>query len=223
LVCPRAALAENATQLTSIMVQTVERPAALSGVLRDRRLNAVCIGPGYGTGPAVKEAVSTILRARRGSVLDADALTGFADAPEALFARLHGECVLTPHDGEFSRLFGRPPPGGTERERAVQEAARQAGCTVLLKGPDTILADPSGAVTVISARGDAAAPWLATAGSGDVLAGLICGLLARGFSPGQAAQTGAYLHGCAGRHLGAGLISEDLPEALPAVFAELGV
>ena len=165
-------------------------------------------------------------------VLDADALTAFAEDPNALFAMLHENCVLTPHDGEFARLF--PDIAGKLREEvtrgpayskldATREAAERAGCTVLFKGPDTVIATPDGTARINSAHYDRAAPWLATAGSGDVLAGFITGLLARGFGTLDAAATAAWLHVECARAFGPGLIAEDLPEELPRVFRSLGL
>jgi NAD(P)H-hydrate repair Nnr-like enzyme with NAD(P)H-hydrate dehydratase domain len=163
-------------------------------------------------------------------LLDADALTAFEDAPEALFAMLHARCVLTPHAGEFSRLFpdiaaklNAMPTRGPAYSKldATREAAKRAGCVVLYKGPDTVIADPQGRCTVQSSEYERMAPWLATAGSGDVLAGFITGLLARGFAPMQAAETGAWLHVECARSFGPGLIAEDLPEELPKVLRAL--
>ena len=169
-------------------------------------------------------------RGARRVVLDADALTLIArDA--TLFAALHGACVLTPHAGEFARLFpdiaeklSAPAIKGPAFSKvdATREAAKRAGCVVLFKGPDTVIADPSGRSAINSAHYDRASPWLATAGSGDVLAGFITGLLARGVSPFDAACTGAWLHVECARSFGPGLIAEDLPEELPKVFRELG-
>ena len=167
--------------------------------------------------------------AARPMVLDADALTLISRDP-ALFAALHQNCILTPHAGEFARLFpdiaaklAAPASKGPAYSKvdATREAAARAGCVVLYKGPDTVIADPSGRCAVNSAHYDRAAPWLATAGSGDVLAGFITGLLARGFSPFDAACTGAWLHVEAARSFGPGLIAEDLPEELPKVFRAL--
>jgi hydroxyethylthiazole kinase-like uncharacterized protein yjeF len=169
--------------------------------------------------------------ARRPLVLDADALTILAREPH-LFAALHEGCVLTPHAGEFARLFpdiaaklAEPATKGPAYSKvdATRAAAARAGCTVLYKGPDTVIADPSGRCSINSAHYDRAAPWLATAGSGDVLAGFIAGLLARGFAPVQAAETAAWLHVECARKFGPGLIAEDLPEQLPAVFRDLGL
>ena len=164
-------------------------------------------------------------------VLDADALTILSQRPD-LFAKLHGCCILTPHAGEFARLFpdiaeklaaaGTKGPAYSKVD-ATQEAAARAGCVVLFKGPDTVISDPSGRCSVNAAVYDRSAPWLATAGSGDVLAGFITGLLARGFSPFYAACAGAWLHVDCARSFGPGLIAEDLPEELPKVFRSLGM
>ncbi|RGP37989.1 NAD(P)H-hydrate epimerase [Pseudotabrizicola alkalilacus] len=164
-------------------------------------------------------------------VLDADALTLIA-GDVALFGALHAACVLTPHAGEFARLFpdiaaklAAPATTGPAYSRvdAARAAAARAGCVVLLKGPDTVIAAPDGRCAVNAAVYDRAAPWLATAGAGDVLAGVICGLLARGFEAFDAACTGAWLHVECARSFGPGLIAEDLPEELPKVFRALGL
>lgn len=231
LGCPAAALPENAAQLTAVMLRAVGDATALREALQDARLNALCLGPGLGLGTATRDLVTVALAAQRATVLDADALTGFAAAPAALFAALHDRAVLTPHGGEFARLFpdlaeglraqvADPLPA---RRRAVAAAAARAGATVLLKGAVTLIADPSGGAAELHLTGPEAAPWLATAGAGDVLAGLIAGLLARGFAPRDAALCAAWLHGAAGRQVGPGLIAEDLPEAIPAVFRGLGL
>ncbi len=170
------------------------------------------------------------LHNHRKVVLDADALTSFADDPPALFALLHENCVLTPHEGEFGRLFpdileklNAPATTGPAYSKvdATREAAARAGCVVLFKGADTVIADPSGRASINSAHYERAAPWLATAGSGDVLAGMITGLLARGLSPMNAAESAAWLHVECGRHLGPGLIAEDIPEALPDILKQV--
>ena len=169
-------------------------------------------------------------RGERGVVLDADALTRFARNPQVLFDALHDTCVLTPHAGEFKRLFpdiaeklDAPATTGPAYSKvdATREAAGRAGCTVLFKGSDTVIADPSGRCAINSSAYDRAAPWLATAGSGDVLAGFITGLLARGFPPMQAAETAAWLHTECALSFGPGLIAEDIPEELPKVFKTL--
>jgi hydroxyethylthiazole kinase-like uncharacterized protein yjeF len=230
--CPAEALTENAAQLTSVMLCALKGSAGLEDTLADPRIGALCLGPGLGLGTESRNMVRVALATRRAVVLDADALTSFSEAPRALFALLHGMAVLTPHEGEFRRLFpeqarhlGDDPRGERldARREAVRAAAARSGAVVLLKGAVTLVADPSGHMIEQHLTGAAAAPWLATAGAGDVLAGLITGLLARGFSPVQAAEAGAWLHAAAARAVGPGLIAEDLPDALPTVFRELGL
>jgi hydroxyethylthiazole kinase-like uncharacterized protein yjeF len=232
VACPPDALAEHAAQLDAIMLMDVADAGVLSRRLEDGRLNALCLGPALGLGDRTRELVFAALKARRATVLDADALTIFADDPKALFAALHENCVLTPHGGEFARLFPdiaekldeRPGKGPAySKVDATREAAARAGCVVLFKGPDTVIAAPDGRCWIGTAFYDRAAPWLATAGSGDVLAGFIAGLLARGFDPAQAAGVAAWLHVECALGFGAGLTSEDLERQLPAVFRELGL
>ncbi len=235
---PGAAMMECACQLTEVMLRRCDDAAALGALLEDDRLNAVCLGPGLGLDRA-RALVPVALGqgaapgpVRDGTVrrvlLDADALSAYADAPEVLFAMLHDACVLTPHAGEFARLFPdlaaqlSAPEGdgpGYSKIAAVRAAAARAGCVVLLKGRDTVIADPDGRVQVHLAAYGRAAPGLATAGSGDVLAGFITGLLARSVPPLFAASTGAWAHVEAARAFGPGLIASDLPQALPAVLA----
>lgn len=230
---PGSAQMEVACQITALMLRRVEDGEALAGALEDERLNALCLGPGMGMERA-RDLVPVAVRAQRAPyvVLDADALTAFADDPEALFAMLHDKCVLTPHGGEFAWLFPdiaeklhAPAVNGPAYSKvdATREAARRAGCVVLFKGPDTVIAAPDGRCSINSAQYERAAPWLATAGAGDVLAGFITGLLARGLAPMQAAETAAWLHVETARAFGPGLIAEDLPEMLPTVLRDLGL
>lgn len=226
---PPSAKMEVAAQITALMLTRVPDAAGLAEVLEDARLNALCLGPGLGLARA-RDLVPVALAAGRPTVLDADALSAFAEDSEALFAMLHEHCVLTPHGGEFTRLFPdiaarlqAPASKGPAFSKvdATREAAARAGCTVLFKGADTVIADPSGQCSVHAASYERSAPWLATAGAGDVLAGFITGLLARGFAPHQAAATAAYLHVDCARSFGPGLIAEDLPEQLPRVLNDL--
>lgn len=229
LACPPEALPENAARLDAVMLAPLADAGALRSLLRDDRLSALALGPGLGLDRA-RALVPEALAARRATVLDADALSAFAAQPAALFAALHPGVVLTPHGGEFARLFpdlaarlAQPADAGPAFSRldAVRLAAARAGCTVLLKGPDTVIAAPDGTACIAAAVGRDAAPWLATAGAGDVLAGILAGLLARGFAPLQAAGAGAWLHAEAARDFGPGLIAEDLPDRIPAVLRRL--
>jgi len=234
LGAPEEARVEIAAQTTAIMQRQMDGAGELEAILQDTRFNAVCLGPGLGVERA-RELVPVAVRAEHAPcvVLDADALTAFADAPETLFALCSAHrSVLTPHAGEFARLFpdiaeklNATPTTGPAYSKvdATREAAKRANAVVLFKGPDTVIADPKGRASVNSAHYDRAAPWLATAGSGDVLAGFITGLLARGLAPMQAAETAAWLHVECARNFGPGLIAEDLPEELPAVFRKLGL
>lgn len=223
---PPSAQMEVASQITALMMMRVEGGDDLRDILTDHRLNAVCLGPGMGVERAA-ELVPVALASQRATVLDADALAAFAEDPSALFGQLHEGCVLTPHGGEFARLFpdiaeklSAPPTRGPAFSKvdATREAAKRAGCVVLFKGPDTVIAAPDGRCSVHSAQYERAAPWLATAGSGDVLAGFITGLLARGFDATGATETAVWLHVECARRFGPGLIAEDLPEVLPEVF-----
>jgi ADP-dependent NAD(P)H-hydrate dehydratase / NAD(P)H-hydrate epimerase len=214
---PPEAVAVNAAHLTAIMIKPFEGADGLAKLLADKRLNAVALGPGLGVGGETRELVRVALKSGAAVVVDADAITSFKDDPEALFNRLHEACVLTPHDGEFERLFPGLLDESTSKVEAARAAAKRAGCVVLLKGGDTVIADPNGKAA-INAN---APPTLATAGSGDVLAGLIAGLLAQQMTAFEAACCGAWLHGDAAHRFGPGLIAEDLPEMLPQVLAGL--
>ena len=263
-ICPPdPALIEHAGPPDALMRRAIDDAGALRAALADQRITALCLGPGAGVERAAA-LLPALLSSRRPCVLDADALTALAAAPDLLGA-LHGNCILTPHQGEFARLFpdlaecltgSLPPPPTSDpmalaavmqnlaayrsalsdmrgpaysKLDAARDAAARCGAIVLLKGPDTVIAEPSPKIpagrpplpgrAVIHSAFDV--PWLATAGSGDVLAGLITGLLARGFPPLAAAATGAWLHASAARRFGPGLIADDLPDQIPAVFRDL--
>ena len=224
LASPRDALAVNAAALTAVMVRAVDTLIEFGELIGDdKRLNACVIGPGAGIGERTRDFVHTALAAKRHLVLDADALTSFADAPDRLFESIKAahdpQVVLTPHEGEFPRLFSdisNKYPLRSKLER-VRAAAERSGAVVLLKGPDTVVASPAGRATIASN----APPWLATAGAGDVLSGMIAGLLAQGVPAFEAASIGVWMHGEGAREAGPGLIAEDLPEVLPAVFRRL--
>jgi hydroxyethylthiazole kinase-like uncharacterized protein yjeF len=220
---PRDALTVNAAALTAVMVRAIDTAAEFADLMADRRHNACVIGPGAGLGQRTRDLVLAALSAKSALVLDADALTSFADCPEQLFEAIKTEAfpqlVLTPHEGEFSRLFSdidNNNPLCSKLER-VRMAAQRSGAVVLLKGPDTVVASPDGRAAIAAN----APPWLATAGSGDVLAGIIGAFLAQRAPAFEAACIGVWMHGEAGSEAGPGLIAEDLPEVLPAVFRRL--
>jgi hydroxyethylthiazole kinase-like uncharacterized protein yjeF len=223
LASPRDALAINASALTAVMIRAIDTKAEFADLLADKRLNACVIGPGAGVGERTRDFVLAALSAKRALVLDADALTSFADAPDHLFEAIKSsrdpQVILTPHEGEFPRLFSdmsnkHPLRSKLERVRAATE---RSGAVVLLKGPDTVVAAPDGRAAIAAN----APPWLATAGAGDVLAGMIAGFLAQGVAAFEAACMGVWMHGEAGSEAGPGLIAEDLPEVLPAVLRRL--
>jgi NAD(P)H-hydrate epimerase len=213
---PADAVAVNASQLTAVMVRSFADAAGYQTLLDgDVRRNAVLLGPGNGVTAMTKSNVLATLATGRAVVLDADALTVFGDDREALFKAIRGPCVLTPHAGEFGRLFATE---GDKPARA-RAAAVRAQAVVLLKGADTVIAAPDGRAAI-----NANAPAeLATAGAGDVLAGMIVGLLAQGMAPFEAACAAAWLHGAAAAEFGPGLIAEDLSETLPAVLRRLRI
>jgi hydroxyethylthiazole kinase-like uncharacterized protein yjeF len=222
LASPRSALMVNAIASLAVMTRPVDGPEEFSKLLADKRLNAVAIGPGAGVGEGTRAMVRAALEGERAVVLDADALTSFADDPRALFAMVGkhiGPVVLTPHQGEFARLFKNESQDSDTQSKldAATGAAKASGAIVLLKGADTVIASPDGRVAI----NENAPPWLATAGSGDVLAGIITGLLAQGMPGFEAACAGAWLHGEAGNEAGPGLIAEDLPEVFPAIYRRL--
>jgi NAD(P)H-hydrate epimerase len=243
---PAEALAVNAAHLTAIMLRSVEGPAQWRELLADKRFSAVVLGPAFGVGAATRDVVETILASAGqdadrafGLVLDADALTSFEGQAARLAERIGpsgAQVVLTPHEGEFSRLFSSvndvshssgeegapsrdrlPLTGLRSKADRARAAAELTGAVVVLKGPDTVVASPDGRATI--ARN--APPTLATAGSGDVLAGLIGGLLAQGMKSFDAAACAVWLHGEAASLFGPGLIAEDLPELLPRALANL--
>ncbi|MDE2017966.1 MAG: NAD(P)H-hydrate dehydratase, partial [Hyphomicrobiales bacterium] len=224
LACPADAAPTAAASVAAIMVEAFDGVAAFRASLADRRRNALLLGPALGTGPAEAALVETALDAGdRALALDADALAPFAGRAEALRERIAGRAapvVVTPHEGEFARLFtGRPEvTGAAPKHLRARAAALATGATVLLKGPDTCVAAPDGRVSIL--RGAPAS--LATAGSGDTLAGLVVGLLAQGVPAFEAASAAAWLHAACARAFGPGLIAEDLAERLPAVLRALG-
>jgi hydroxyethylthiazole kinase-like uncharacterized protein yjeF len=223
VAAPRAALPVLAASLTAVMVREANGAKGLVKLLGDRRLNAVLLGPGQGAGKATRDSVVTAAEAERALVLDADAISSFAGASGALAKTLMANpkrpAVLTPHEGEFARLFSRDPQvlNAVSKLERARAAARLVGAVVLLKGPDTVVAAPDGRASIA----DNAPPWLATAGSGDVLGGVVLALLAQGMPAFEAASAAVWMHGAAALAVGPGMTSEDLEPALRPVIARV--
>jgi NAD(P)H-hydrate epimerase len=213
IAAPDIAFSIYAAALTSIMVRPLEQDGDLARLLSDARYTAFLIGPGAGVNDATRQTALEILATGRPVLLDADAISVFASGAEELARAIRGPCVMTPHEGEFARVFD---PRGDKLSRA-RSAARQSGAVVVLKGADTVVAAPDGRAVVNTN----APPSLATAGSGDVLGGLILGLLAQGMDTFAAAAAGVWTHGAAAAAFGPGLLAEDLPELVPGVLRQL--
>jgi hydroxyethylthiazole kinase-like uncharacterized protein yjeF len=214
IAVPEHAFAVYAPALTSIMAQPLARDEDFTQLLADQRYTAFSIGPGAGVNDATRLRAVQMLKTGKPVVIDADAISVFASRPEELFQAIHGACVITPHEGEFKRIFG---VSGDKLARARQ-AAQRSGAVVVLKGADTVIAAPDGRAIINSN----APSTLATAGSGDVLGGFILGLLAQNMDAFPAAAAAVWLHGAAATGFGAGLIAEDLADLLPAVLRHLG-
>lgn len=215
MLSPPEAAAVHAAHLTAVMLAPFQAPSDLSSYAA--RTTAMVIGPAAGLTPATRANVEALLKTETRVLLDADALTVFAPDPDVLFALLRPGDIITPHDGEFTRLFGDTLATADNKVEAARAAAAKAGCVVLLKGADTVIAQPGGNAVVNTH----ATRWLATAGSGDVLAGIIAGFMAQGVDTFLAAAIGSWLHGEAGRRIGAGLIAEDLEKMLPDILSAL--
>jgi NAD(P)H-hydrate epimerase len=195
------------------MVRPIAAPEDFNRLLEDRRISAFLIGPGAGVSEETRARALAMLGAGRATLLDADAITSFQDDPGALDRAIVGACVMTPHEGEFKRVFDA---SGDKLLRA-RGAARRSGAVIVLKGADTVIAAPDG-TAIINAN---APPNLATAGSGDVLSGVVLGLLAQGMEPFLAAAAAVWMHGAAAAAFGPGLLAEDLPDLLPGVLRRL--
>lgn len=226
-LCPEEPPIDLPIPPDALMRRWMDEPEDMESALQDRRVTALCLGPGCGIDRAAV-LLPPALFAGIPCVLDADALSAIAIDPH-LWDALHERCILTPHAGEFARLFpdlarrlDQAPDTGPAWSRldAAREAATRSGAHILLKGPDTIIATPFGQTRIVTSFD---ASWLATAGAGDVLAGMITGLLARGFPPFDAACLGALIHAEAARLYGPGLIADDLPDMIPQVFRQMGL
>ena len=209
IIGDEVALTEHAAHVTAIMLKRGDE--SFSAI--DHRVLSIAAGPAMGVGADTIDAISVLLAREIPIVLDADALTSFAGSPDRLFDMLHADAVLTPHDGEFARLF--PEINLSDRVLAARISAKQSGAIVLLKGADTVIAAPDGRYAI----NRHSSPWLATAGSGDVLTGLICGVMAQGVNGFDAACTAAWLHGDIGMRHGPGLTADAMVAQLPLVLA----
>jgi hydroxyethylthiazole kinase-like uncharacterized protein yjeF len=221
-----AALKDHAAQVTAIMLAPIADASDLVRLLADARKNALVIGPGLGLDHGSRELLETALQdeSARALVLDADALTLMGQDMMracALIQARKGPVVLTPHEGEFTRL-AKPLERSLESHWQVADSkcerarwlAKASGAVIVLKGPDTIVASPDGRAAIATDL----PPTLATAGSGDVLAGMIGGLLAQGMAAFEAASAAVWLHGRAAEEAGEGLTADDLPEGLARVL-----
>jgi hydroxyethylthiazole kinase-like uncharacterized protein yjeF len=223
VAAPMTALPVLSTSLEGVMVREAQGASGLKKLLSDQRLNAVLLGPGNGAGKATKAAVETAVKAGRTLVLDADAISSFTGESGKLSKLLKVnriQAVFTPHDGEFAKLFANDSAQIVRIESKIERvraAAKRLGAVVLLKGPDTVVAAPDGRATI----SNNAPPWLATAGAGDVLAGIVLGLVAQGMPVFEAASAAAWLHGEAAREAGFGMTAEDLTTALKKVLERL--
>jgi hydroxyethylthiazole kinase-like uncharacterized protein yjeF len=216
VLCQCSALAEHAAQLNAIMVKPYADVDEVPERLMSLKVSAVCIGPNLGLDDHARDVLCHCIRAGRPMCLDADAITLMS--ADSLPQITNGQTVLTPHEGELKRYIPDQFDKTTDRRSLARYAAEKAGCVVLFKGPETIIAAPDGQTTVVSSKSRPHAAWLATAGSGDVLSGFVTGLLARGFTAFDAAAVATDLHfRCAGQ-FGPGLIAEDIPEMLPSVL-----
>ena len=207
------ALPIYAAALTSIMVRPIAAPDDFHRLLDDRRISAHLIGPGAGVGEETRSRALAMLGTGRATVLDADAITSFQDDPPALDRAIVGACVMTPHAGEFKRVFD----ASGDKLLRTRTAARRSGAVIVLKGADTVIVSADGRA-IINTN---APPTLATAGSGDVLSGIVLGLLAQGMEPFTAAAAAVWLHGAAATAFGPGLLAEDVPDLLPGVLQRL--
>jgi hydroxyethylthiazole kinase-like uncharacterized protein yjeF len=217
VLSPPDAVLVNAAHLEAVMLRAFANDGELAAAADGA--DAAIIGPAAGVGSATRANVLALAASPAALVVDADALTVFREDPASLFQALDARDVLTPHPGEFERVFPGLLGASPERISAARRASQQAGAVVLLKGPDTVIAAPDGRAAV-NLNGS---PWLATAGSGDVLAGFIGGLMAQGMPAFEAACAGAWAHAAAGGAFGPGLIAEDLPEAVPEVLEHLRI
>ena len=214
IACDEAALPIYAVACEAVMVRSAETAQDFAELIGDERIHAVLLGPNAGHTARVKQCIAVALTNKKTTLLDADALTLHEHDASELFGQIAGPTILTPHAGEYARLFGALPEEESARMASLKQAVLQSGATILLKGARTLIAAPDGRLVC----NDHATPYLATAGAGDVLGGMILGLLAQGMPMFEAACAAAWMHGEAGHIFGPGLIAEDLPDLLPKIL-----
>lgn len=215
VLAPPAAALIYRIALVGTLFDVIDGSEALAERLSEPRAHAVLVGPGNGVSDFTRDNALAALESGKPAVLDADALTVFAEDTERLFEAIKGPCLMTPHEGEFARLFGAVGPEG--KLVRARQAAASSGAVVLLKGPDTVIAAPDGRAAIC----DNAPPELATAGAGDVLAGFAVALLAQGMPAFEAGCAAAWLHGEAASAFGPGLVAEDIADCLPDILLGL--
>ena len=222
MAMPKNAFYNHVNSVKALMTTEINKPQDMLDFLTDKRINALCLGPGLGIGEKTREFTKMALNSGRSVVLDADALTSFQEDPDVLYQNLHDKTVLTPHFGEFTRIFPELAKDIKEAKlpiiRGVQKASAVSGAVVLLKGRQTVIASPGGQTYLVNGSSFENSPWLATAGSGDVLAGMITGLMARNIPPIKCAVLAVFMHLCAAKMIGPGLIADDLPATIPKVL-----
>jgi NAD(P)H-hydrate epimerase len=221
VISPKDAALVYAHHLTAVMLKSIDSAKAFAKYISDSRITSILIGPGTGVEKRTKDFVLEALKKDKNLVIDADAITVHSSKPSQLFHDMHyskGQIVLTPHEGEFARLFKRSKDKSVRAKiDDVVAAAKESGAVILLKGADTVIANPEGKFVV----SEDSPPTLATAGSGDVLAGIITGLMAQGMDGFNAACAGAWIHAQAAKQFGKGLIAEDLPGLIPSVLDKI--
>jgi hydroxyethylthiazole kinase-like uncharacterized protein yjeF len=220
VMCQRGALAEHAAQLNAIMVKPYHDTDEAQHLLQSLKAKAICIGPNLGLDQTAKNLLKYCLSLGKPMCLDADAITLLSAAVDDLPLIRNAQSVLTPHEGELRRFVPESFENTANRLSLASHAVKKAGCVVLYKGPETVIVAPDGRTTIVSSADRSHAGWLATAGSGDVLSGFITGLLARGLDAFDAAALATELHFRCAEQFGPGLIAEDIPEMLPAVFRD---
>ncbi len=217
IACDKESLPVYASSLQAVMTKLINNTQDFANLIEDKKITAVALGSGAGVIDKTKEFVLCALEKNKPAVIDADAISVFADSPNLLFNSIKSPCILTPHEGEFKRLFGAVVDMEKDRVERAKQAAKLSGAVIVLKGADTVITAPDSRIAI----NYDAPPYLATAGTGDALAGICAGLLAQGMPVFEAACAAVWLHTQAALKFGIGLIAEDIADLLPAVLKEI--